>query len=478
VSDPYALRTSTTGLDIPAVFLGATSLPQIGFYLYNDTTAAYELNSDKVGVRGALLRDPAQGAKFVPAITLGYTPDEIWEVTYQGFLTGLEVARPAEVEDGLPAAGQLRVALQARTPAGALTQVLRVYDPTFGIRLGDIVQLWTTATTAVSGPCPATQLSTDVEPVEPFEGQVVAIDPPDAAHPGGSLVLGQPAPLVKANGGFTVTDTTAQDYWNGANGLGNCRAALAGAPGSFTAVSVRVRARGWDPAEPDPSNHHEFVVAGASLGYLGRATQNAAADVAAGGTPRDFVLRTRDEATLPCPLVPWPTDPASVSCDDACRQRCEDLVVARKARRIWNVSVSCATDDFVCLGTFPMFDPTAGTNVFDPTLVIQPTGPVVAFRLGVDFTGKLDPKKNVKDLVRDTVIRFQSRSGFSPATRFGSAISGGTGIQPFGGVPFDRSADPTWNKLQDGARLYVPYLGGTLVDASPSHSNGTTTQLR
>jgi hypothetical protein len=165
-----------------------------------------------------------------------------------------------------------------------------------------------------------------------------------------------------------------------------------------------------------------------------------------------------------------------VSCDAACRDRCEQLVVARKARRIWNVSVRCPIDETVCGAAQPLFYPAvvgAESPTVDWTKVIQPTGPVIAFRLGVDYTNRTN-----KQVVRDTQVRFTTRSGFRPTARYSSVVSGGTGIAPSGGAAFDRSANTAWNKESDGMRVFVPYLDGTLVDSSPSHTNSGTVQRR
>lgn len=495
-SDTYALRAATA-VSPYGYGLGATAVPQIGFYSWSGTSKAdgvWTLHSDRTGALAALVIDPRQlfgpddKPVPVPATTLGYTPDESWEIRYQGFLPGLDIARPAEVEaldDAAPGSG-LRVALQARTPSGGFTQLLRVADPTYGIRLGDIVQLWTLGQKVGDGAlagCPDTALSTDTNPIEPFEGKVLEISPPDAQHPGGSLVLGKPEPRTFLDGANTPDDRTAPDYWAGTNGKPSCTVALAtlGPKGAPTTTTVRVRARGWDDADPADPKHKEFVVVGASLGYVGRAVENLSADEASGkngATPKDFVLQTQPEATLACPLIPWPGDGVAVACDAACRARCEQLAVARKARRIWNVSVRCSVNEAACNTAYPMFDasePSADklSQVLVPGRVLQPTGPVIVFRLGIDSANKNDRK-----LVRDTLVRFSTRSGFSPSTRYGSVVSGGVGVGPTSGVAFDRSADTSWDKASDGPRLYVPYVDGTVLDTSPSYDNGSSKVMR
>jgi hypothetical protein len=475
LSDPFMLRT-TSSLAVTNYTTGVVSQPQIGFYAYASATAPnYVLVPDRLAATFALSRDPAAGAYIQSALTLGYTPDETWTVAYQGYLPGLDVPRPALVEGAGPSGAhvddQVRVSLQAARPDGMPTQVFRVYDPTSGIRVGDIVQLWTHGE---GGSCPDTSLSTDTVTVEPAEGKVLALLAPDSAHPGGSLVLGSPDPVVISKGGRTPVTTDALALWAG------CAKALEGG-----SVAVRVRARGCDPADPacvqDPTaltTHHEFVVSGLGIvGYAGRVVENSDAD-ANGATPHTFTLRTQDETPLACPLVPWPADPASVVCDDACRQQCEALVLARKARRISTVSVRCSPTEDTCNTAFPDFNVRTPQNTVDVARVVQPSGPVLTFRLGVDYVGKLDPDGNQKLLVRDTVIKFGTRSGFDPSSRFGSAFSGGTGIQPSAGVAFDRSRDPGWGKVADGQRLFIPYLDGTLIDTAAALGNAATKQMR
>jgi hypothetical protein len=241
----------------------------------------------------------AAGLAGAVGVTAGFTPTARWTVTYEGVLPGLASRRAESGADGTTP----WLALQVGVPG--TSEIVRLYDPTLGVRGGDTVVVEPTNLTS----CTATFEAT-VDPLVPFL-------PPDAARPGGAVRL-----VPKAD--------PAHPEWDVCVG-----ALLDPQPIASTALGVTLRAtfRAGDPAGGDD----RFV--------LVRGTGAAAIHVGRPALGAQFDLAWTDETTfgactLP-PAVPWP---GTLPCTDACRDACQDLLRARLARRIGYVPESGAVD--------------------------------------------------------------------------------------------------------------------------------------
>jgi len=407
--------------------------------------------------------DPTANAATYVQLTPGFTPTDDWTVTFQGYLPDFASSRAVQVEsrDDDPSleVGALRIAFQL-VPPGATTptQVVNVYDPAYGVRVGDIVEFWTSARTGDGTPaCPDTT-RTSGSPDAPIEGKVVAISPPDADHPGGSLVVlpGDCVPI--ARGAITECDDETHGPWLSQDHVG-CWGQLRGAR------QARIRAGSGAPGA------EEFVVAGAATGYAGRA-------VSSPDTPAafpTFALTNEDEAALvaDCPLIPYPADPGAVpACEGTCRTTCEQAAIARRARRLHLTSIHCyqGSSGSYCQQNFPDFTRPENADVPFP----PPEGPALAFSLG----WKHLPGAPEQLLVRDTRVSFHTRSGRVPASRWGGGANDGPATLPTGGAYFDRTFDRTWDKADERYRFFVPYVGNLVLDLSPARENNNTRVLR
>lgn len=223
-------------------------------------------------------------------LTPGYTPTETWTVTYQGALPGLSSRRAHAPESGV-------LALQVPAPAGGFTEVVRLYDPTLGVAVGDTVVV-----EAPSLPGCATT----------FEADVSALLAPAAGFPGGAVQLGKKA-------------DSAHPEWD---------------------VCVDALAAG-------AANLRATFLAG---GYvLVKGTDAAAVHVGRPAPGARFELRWEDEGPLAsaCTLPPAKPWPGTGACDAVtCRPACEKLVRVRMARRIGYVTETCGTDAR-CLERWP-----------------------------------------------------------------------------------------------------------------------------
>jgi hypothetical protein len=263
-----------------------------------------------------------------------------------------------------------------------------------------------------------------------------------------------------------------------------------GAPAG--SLQARIRAGGG------AAGAEEFVVVGAATGYAGRAV---ATQLAAGALPvtaHSFVLTSEDEAPLraacPATAFPFPLDPldADPCLADACRGACEQLAVAWRARRTHLTSVACHRSSSSspvthCETYFPQFvRPGASTDPFPP-----PAGPTLAFSLGLQCKAGGAPTgctpdqdtPSERDLVRDTRIELVTRSGWSPAARYGGGANGGPATLPTGGAYLDRTgATPDeaarFDRRSDRYRFFVPYVGNLVLDLSPGQTSAENRVLR
>jgi hypothetical protein len=422
------LRTSTrtrveSGLAL-GVAVAGEDLPRILGIWDSSSGVEFELAFDATGI--------ANGVRVTP----GFTPTDSWRVSFQGVLPGLEARRS---QSGITADASTWIALQqpGGAPGAPPTQVARVYDPTFGVRTGDLVEIFAPEVTG----CPADGN---------VEARVAAILPPADAYPGGALAL---TPLDDVRPKLNA-DGSAGPWrdWPG------CIGALGGGQRGFFAT---VRAGG-------------MLAMGAATGYAGRPEVVRSADLA---TSSEFALQYEDEDALEvqCPLLPWPADwktapPAFAACDDTCRLACERLVLARRARRIYHVSDQCsaAQEDASCRETWGGLD--ADGNALYP--FPRANGPVFAFRLGYrgsQAEGDLFPAENraLWPDLRLMQVTLATRNGLSPSFRIPTTSSSSTAsVLPLGVSTFDRSTIP--GKEGEGYRFLVPYANDFVLDFSPS----------
>jgi hypothetical protein len=184
-----------------------------------------------------------------------------------------------------------------------------------------------------------------------------------------------------------------------------------------------------------------------------------------------------DEDALSCPPAP------TAGCDKVCRAAaCEELVLARKARRIFYLDDVCPAPRFPPIedpdnpGEFISSDPCLNFGFDDPRFVYpHPTGPVVAFwvaaipiltETGYDYA-----------LTPGAFMQFTSTSGLAPTSR--RPLSNGSAVGaalPNDVVPFDRSTIP--GREEDGLRFYVSYPDNQVLVFRPHGSASDTSLIR
>jgi hypothetical protein len=366
------------------------------------------------------------GSAALPAITVtpGFTRSDAWSVSYQAFLPGLTLRKAVIGAAG----GKAWMAMQIATGGAGSppAQVVRLYSPELGVHRGDIVLIETSR--VPSADCPKDDPATAINEAA-IEARVGDFIPPDATRPGGAIVLEDPADV-------------AHPAWTACinGGLATLGAA------TVSGVDAAIRASG-------------FVVTGASAGYAGRTAlldaPSAELDPNA-ATWDGYRLRYENEDLLACPLVPWPENPGAVACDDACRETCERLVLARKARRIYYNSDLCIGD---CSATWPR------TSYDFP----RANGPVLAFKLALERASPAEP------LARELSLTIVTHNGLSPSSR-GPALTNAAQIFPTGAVSFDRSGIA--GKQNEGYRFYASYASGFVLDFSPSEFAGESVTIR
>jgi hypothetical protein len=396
-----------TGSASTRVINSASYLPASASGAPPTDAAAIGLWYEPIGKPAALLFDSFAAAGV--AVTPGYTNSETFTITYQGKLPGLSSRQAvAHVVSGAPE----WIAIQEATGLTASgtspwRSVARLYDPRLAVHIGDLVVVEAFPTGVCTGGA--------------FELVVTALLPPD--------------PLLYPGGAVAVTPATLQDP------LADPRCLPQGAD---TAVTVSFRVP-------------YLVLAGAASGYAGRP------EIVFGdpeSTPR-FEFKYQDETALACPIMAddpqqWPPAAADIAaCDAACRATCERLVLSRRARRSFYMTDGCleissasglaCNDKWVKLWglRFPM-----------------PTGPVVAFKVGIT-----DPDLGLT-LKRGTYLYFVTGSGFLPGSRsprLGSTVTGATA--PYGVTLYDKSA--VTGLANDGLRGFAAYADNLVLDFAP-----------
>jgi hypothetical protein len=269
---------------------GAAAVASSDGSLYHVDLGRWEIPSDRlvhenvgatVTAAAELALDPASAVTVTP----GFTPTARWTVTFEGVLPGLRSRRAQVRNEGGPA-----LALQVGE-GGSATEVVRLYDPTLGVRPGDTVVIEVIDPSAL-GTCTGQ-----------FEVAVAdLLEPASSTIPGGAVLLAEKDPT---NPAWHSCFTTLQAI--GTEAIGGLRAT--------------------------------FRAGGANPYVLSRGTATAAIHVGRPAIGEPFGLGWTDETAfgacaLP-PAVPWPGNPDDVPlCTDACRTACQDLLRARLARRI------------------------------------------------------------------------------------------------------------------------------------------------
>lgn len=343
-------------------------------------------------------------------ITPGFTTSDAWTVVWEGELPGLSAVR-GQLESA-PGRGLEWVAVQSfadTDPAPVYRGVGRLYDPRLGLRVGDLIVVAPDDTVACPGKL--------------FELEITELLPPAATYPGGAVKVraADVQPTVTVNGASVPADPTCLD------GRGRSEARL-----TFRAGGLLLR--------------------GTAFGYGGRPM----ADL-------PYRLEWHDVSASACPLLDdpaWP--PADATCvTPACRGACEELLLARKARRSFYLRERCAADDQPCKDRW-------GTADLD-----NPAGPVLAFRAGwIPPAGGGEIRE-----ARDLGLTLSTSSGLAPANR--QPLSGTVStaaVLPQGLATFDRAG--ATGAAADGVRVFGAYTGNLVLDFSPSAAPATVTVHR
>jgi hypothetical protein len=398
-------------------------------------------------------------------VTPGWTRDETWTLTYQGPLPGL-LGRPAEMWwDAASGKPKLAIQVGEGTPGAAprtFSEVTRLYHPALGVRVGDIVAVKVDAynrQVAAAYQCPgevpagtATGLE-DTVPKE-FEAVITSLLPPSDAAPGGAVLLDVRTRLLADTG--TAYPEPPLDLVPGKsiNRWEECFQALTQAlqAGATLRGLVVTVGAGTGADDPEPARRGSWaLLTGASVGYAGRPKL---------GTDYALQYQPEDALATQCPLADWDGSfplAASLDCGGAGCDRavCEQLVLARKARRQYHLSEDCTPASGVIDGDCQ----TRYQNEPYYTTFPVTSGPIVKFRPD----HQVDPAAENGFLVRGLLsLRIQTTAGVAPL----AYAAGGTVSHSTGGIAFDRSP---WAQ-DDGYRFVVLFPGGAVADASPSVS--------
>jgi hypothetical protein len=351
----------------------------------------------------------ADGAVMVllPEMAPGYTGSELWRATWEGELPGLAGVK-AELQSTGTSPGStlawlaLQVSADATIPGVApLREVGRLQDPRSWLKPGDIAVV----IPPVDDPrCPN----------GPFELEVTGFLEPDPDnYPGGAV---------------TVTPRAVQPVTSdGLTGDPACRDAA----GRSVAL-VTFRAGG-------------LVVTGSSFGYAGRARFD-----------EPFALRHQETSALSCAPLDSPGWPrAGDTCDQACRDACETVYLARSSRRAFYVAEQCLD---------PAVDPDCSAR-WGTAPLVNPVGPVLAFKPGKVYAS--DATDLTAEPARDSYLQVTTASGLVPASR--RPLSGTNAIGallPSGLATYDRSAETGLEA--SGVRVFASYPTNQVLDFSPA----------
>jgi hypothetical protein len=383
-------------------------------------------------------------------ITPGYTSGDAFTVAWQGFLpdltnrngeaglVGTDVWVAMQRGEGLPSDGR------------TVDSVVRLFHPALGVHPGDIVAIKAAGLTASFVRDPGTPqqqtvtcVGTDPEEVHTtpattpvnneareFEVTVAELLPPTATYPGGALRLAAPP-------------ADAPPQWVDCFDV---MKAQIGATGT-TGLDVSVRAAG-------------LVMSGFATGYAGRPVLGTRYALQ---YPADA---NEDALAALCPLVDWDGSfPSTVDftcggtgCPRGPADPCERAVLARKSRRVQNLSWDCSDD--ACKALFP--------GVTFP----EANGPTVAFDLDAQScTGTTDATCAATLPVDNGVVQ---RPGLARGTQV--ALAPGSGLSALGARPVTGTAQASGAISFDrsrfepaaGYRFLVSYPSDIVIDATPS----------
>lgn len=372
-------------------------------------------------------------AESLAAVTTrpGFTPTESWSVRWEGTLLQLSL-RPSEVAFA-PGTSQLALAMQVSGGATP-TQVVKLWHPALGVQKGDIVVIPVGGMPAgCAGTIPLVPPGTVLQQTREneFEVRIGALLPPTDARPGGAVTLVRP-------------DDTHPEWQACYDALHDVVAANATGTGVVSGLRATIRAGG-------------LLLTGTTLGYLGRPPLGADYAVEYKGVTDEDALVTA------CPIADWdgslpaPGSPL-LSCDDTCRTACDQLVVARKARRLQNLSLTCDTDP----------SSTVACEDFWPGITPTSTGPALRFRVAV----QPETENSSMAAFRDMLLTFQTQAGAAPLAAKGSSTAP---FEASAAIPFDRTP---WTGAADAYRFYVSYPADFVLDASPAASGPYTNVIK
>lgn len=388
------VAASSTPSDATAPFLG----------LWDERTATPEVTHD-TAVMPLLVR-----------MTPGYTPTESWTIASEAILPNLSNVRAQVQSTGTSIAWlatQASASLDPGTPP--YRDVVRLYDPRLFLRPGDIAAVSPADTTA----CPRGT----------FELEVTGFLPPDdTLYPGGAVtVVPRPEalqPQVEENGQVVHADPHCLD---GA-GFGDPTKTA-----GRNVARVTFRSGG-------------LLLTGLTFGYGGRPALQA---TAAGPA---YTLAWEDTSALSCPVLESPAWPPA-ACDQACRDTCERIILARRARRSFYVAEQCATTDTDCTtrwGPDPVF--------------VNRVGPVLSFKVGQVYPSGAD---GLTPLARGTTMVINTNGGDTAASRRPlSGVNPIGAVLPSGVATFDGTA--ITHVAASGVRVLVAYPSNLVLEFTPA----------
>jgi hypothetical protein len=364
---------------------------------------------------------PVHDATVMPLLvgmTPGYTSSDSWTLGQQSGLPTLAALR-TQLQATADGQGLAWLAVQSSSGATAdappYRGVARLYDPRLPIRVGDIAIV----TPDDTARCPRGA----------FELDVTGILYPTADFPGGAVTVAPRAadlqPKVVEGGVQVPVDPHCLD------GAGRSTGRVTFLGGGL-------------------------VLTGATFGYAGRPTPSVR-----------YTLPEPSWAALACPIVDggdflvggaWQPP----VCDAACRAACEQLLLARKARRLFYFTEQCASTDAECL------------TRWSSVLYDDPEGPALTFRAGWSYPdgtpGNAPPE-------RGTFLSIATSAGEVPVVRKPQLSGTVTGaVLPSGLATFDRAGASKVSA--DGERVLVSYPGNQVLDFSPSQAANASTLHR
>ncbi len=402
----------------------------------------------------------------------GFTNTDTWALTHQGTLPGLVARRALVVRR--PGETPYLAVQQGENPSAPTSPPwipgADVYDPRLGVHADDFVGF--VLDPGLDGT--AVDACTDILVTQRQEIHQVAVAdvltptsvaPTPASQidqalaPGGALLL-KAAPPVQPelcpNGnecatGWVCQGAPAQCVQTCQTTI-DCRAGYACDTGSGQCVAYA------DPFcfVPDGVS----VIGIASVVSSGLVLTGTSGGYGYAGRPQfgvKYSLQWEDEESLlaQCPLLQSPPPSPLPACDPTCRDACERLVLARKARRFYYPQEPCRT----VTGSNQCSPYPDMTNPVDPGPVIQFTAEVYA------------PDASQPNLGTGALLQFGTQSGVILMQRVPTILSA-----PSAAISLDKSRFP--GDESQGTVFYVTYLGDTLFELLPGISANAMITIR